>query len=207
MPKVKWSERVDLGWPADTVSIRMVAPYSSADIIRRIAVACNCRIGPIPLQLEVKTGTRGRVFFVSAGELLSSIADSYPPLRWAFVEGEIRFEFRNAGKPLSPCHELAGRRMVEARPRRGEDGWAADVEYAAIAGELDKAGIRPQNELEKSFSTKLKDWNQKQSRKNSQGAIHTFSKALTHPLHRRGVLKLFYRAEAEWRKHHGNPAS
>ena len=111
---------------------------------------------------------------------------------------------KRTGKPLSTFDELAGRLMAEARPRRGKNGRLATDEYASIAAELDKRFVL-KDELEESFRKGLKDWNQKLSQKNSQGAIHTFSKAVAHAKHRRGVHKLLNRAETKWRKCHATP--
>ncbi len=108
---------------------------------------------------------------------------------------------KRAGKPLSPFDELAGRLMAEARPRRGANGRLADAEYAAIAVELDKDFVL-KDELEESFRKALAKWNQEHPRK----AIKSFNAAVASSVRlpvgtpRRGVQRIFNRAEAKWNK-------
>ena len=72
----------------------------------------------------------------SAREKLKTLAGYFPNVQWRIADGVLQFgTIGNAGKPLSPIIELAGSLMAEARPRRGKNGWLADKEYAAIAGE------------------------------------------------------------------------
>lgn len=103
-------------------------------------------------------------------------------------------------KQLSAFDELAGRLMIEARPRRLKNGRSPRSEEDKLLLALDKAGFTPLKHLGREWRKQLSDWNQKNSKK--LGTIQTFQAAAHNPRFRRGVLKRLYDAEQKYRKAH-----
>lgn len=103
-------------------------------------------------------------------------------------------------KQLSPFDELAGRLMMEARPRRSEKRRLPDCEWDKVLVQVDNAGFKPLKHLGRQWRERISDWNQKNSKK--LGAIQTFQAAAHNRHFRRGVLKRLYQAEQNYLKTH-----
>jgi hypothetical protein len=96
---------------------------------------------------------------------------------------------------LNIFDNLVGRLMFEARKRHGPR--IPKHEYQRIVEAIDRAKLKPINNLEGKWREKLAA-----SNRDARKAIHTFEVALQTSSFQRGVMKRIYRAHDKWAEKH-----
>ncbi|MGB9407991.1 MAG: hypothetical protein WCA89_10670 [Terracidiphilus sp.] len=134
----------------------------------------------------------------SASERVKILCGCFENVEYKIVGRSLRFRVIEAHGPLSEFDKLAGRLTYDAP--RGSNGRIADADYRKIVVELDKAGYKPIDCLERESRKALALWNQTHSRDGK--ARQTFLSAYLHSQFSSGVRRRLSRAQGEYKKAH-----
>jgi hypothetical protein len=199
---------------SDFVSFTMKYPCTFAAVIQEIARKRKLRVESLPrewesidipsLLLSEWHGARdehgGWILPVhgSASERVKILCGCFENVEYKIVGRSLRFRVIEAHGPLSEFNELAGRLTYDAP--RGSNGRIVDDDYHNIVVELDKAGYKPIDCLERESRKALALWNQTHSRDGK--ARQTFLSAYLHSQFSSDVRRRLSRAQGEYKKAH-----
>lgn len=205
------------GLSADDVDFTIEFPCTYSEVIQKIAEQLKLRTEGLPEDWKQRPLPDGMKFNALPGWICSHAPDGY----YLIVRGSafekvkslcghfknveckrvgkaFRFRVMEMGGGLSAFDELAGRLTYDAP--RGSNGRIVDDDYHNIVVELDKAGYKPIDCLERESRKALALWNQTHSRDGK--ARQTFLSAYLHSQFSSDVRRRLSRAQGEYKKAH-----
>jgi len=205
------------GLSADDVDFTIEFPCTYSEVIQKIAEQLKLRTEGLPEDWKQRPLPDGMKFNALPGWICSHAPDGY----YLIVRGSafekvkslcghfknveckrvgkaFRFRVMEMGGGLSAFDELAGRLTYDAP--RGSNGRIVDDDYHNIVVELDKAGYKPIDCLERESRKALALWNQTHSRDGK--ARQTFLSAYLHSQFSSDVRRRLSRAKGKYKKAH-----